>query len=486
MSLGDRKPPYVASFDSATAMAGALAAFLHGRGYPDIGQPSWLHPIVARSEWLPHRLRTWLFSVAGAREGVRPADIDQVDGGAIARWLAGFYPRRPYPAAIVGSSSGAMIHLAAALGIPWLPQTVLVPVRRERPADPDDPLGSLRVGTPLGERLLARNPDLQLHHMHDANQDRLMVRRMMYFRLKWRRLPMAYRDFLASVLPPGGTLLIAECRQRWRTTRVGSRHVFQHGAVGGADEDEFHGGSPRVEALLARVGACRHRWPEPTPDGSSPEAEWGFEELLAEDLAELAHERRWRVRRIVFDEPADLSPAVAGLYREQYRARGIPDNCLLVGSFILLDPWWTLRLGAVPFWLTFPMMPSADWLRRFLDASTPYEEIYLTLFAHGADGVGLAPIERWRDLLARAVRVGRFLGVDERAYPAHFGVYARFGSSLQEIDRRFPLPPPLDLEGGLARIGRDPLVGVLPLGVEPLRDKGRTPVTPPDPAPRVT
>src|SRR3954447_22533134 len=122
-----------------------------GRDFPDIGQARWLHPIVARAELVPRPLRNWLFSVAGAREGIRPEQIERVDGNAVAAWLASLFPRRQYPAAMIGSSSGALTHLAAITGIPLLPQTVLVPVRRPRVADPDNPLESLHTGTPLGE-----------------------------------------------------------------------------------------------------------------------------------------------------------------------------------------------------------------------------------------------------------------------------------------------------------------------------------------------
>jgi hypothetical protein len=41
--------------------------------------------------------------------------------------------------------------------------------------------------------VLERNPELELHHMHDPVQDRLMVRRMSYFRLKTLSLSETYR-----------------------------------------------------------------------------------------------------------------------------------------------------------------------------------------------------------------------------------------------------------------------------------------------------
>jgi len=77
----------------------------------------------------------------------------------------------------VGSSNGAVVHLAAALGAPWLPQTLLLPVRHGG-VHPDDPAGDLATAVEPARVLLAANPELVLHHMHDANQDRLMIRHM--------------------------------------------------------------------------------------------------------------------------------------------------------------------------------------------------------------------------------------------------------------------------------------------------------------------
>jgi hypothetical protein len=86
-------------------------------------------------------------------------------------------------------------HLAAACGIPWLPQTALVPVRRPR-ADLQDYCAAVDFGVRHGPTLLGANPAVALHHMHDANQDTLSASQMVYFRVKWRRLPRAYERFL--------------------------------------------------------------------------------------------------------------------------------------------------------------------------------------------------------------------------------------------------------------------------------------------------
>jgi hypothetical protein len=88
-----------------------------------------------------------------------------------------------------------------------------------------------------------------------------------------------------------------------------------------------------------------------------------------------------------------------------------------VESFVLLDPHLAVTRAAVPYWSTFAVDPSAQELERYLDAAEPYDEILLTLFSHGTEGVGVTPIERWRALLGRARRHGAFLGVDESRFP---------------------------------------------------------------------
>jgi hypothetical protein len=281
--------------------------------------------------------------------------------------------------------------------------------------------------------------------MHDANQDRLMIRRMSYFRVKRLRLGEAYERFLEETLSSDGTIFLIECRRAWPTTRLGERHVFQHGALGGATAEEFIRGSQRVEDYLARYGSHRRRWDSPEPDGQSPEAEWGFEPSLREDVKRFAHERGYRVRRFVFDEPDHPSPLVADLYRWWYRKRGLPANRLLVESFILLEPWWTLRTGSVPFWMKFNMGPCLDWVESYLDETEPYDEILVMLFSHGVESVGLLPIARWRALLRRARKREIFVGIAEEKFPKDYATFVRYHSELKKIPARFSMPEPLTL-----------------------------------------
>lgn len=436
-------PRYVANFDSASSMVRALGRYLRGRDFPGAGIAPTSASLASGLNALPPRVRETLYTWGGWSEAVSPRKLNQVRAEVLSEWIVRSYPRRSYPAVMIGSSSGAAVHLGAALGIPWLPQTLLIPVRRPN-IHPDEPRRDLEWAKNPARDLLSANPDLQLHHMHDPNQDRLMIQRMTYFRVKRLCLGETYERFLKETLPPGGIIFILECQRTWPTTRVGDRHFFQFGALGGATPEEFHQGSDRVEAYLSRYGSHRRRWEPPLPDGDRPEAEWGFEPTLRGDIERLAREQGYQIRRVVFKEPEHLSPLVADLYRWWYRQRRLPPNRLFVESFLVLEPWWTLKTGSCPFWMKFNMEPSADWLEEYLDRAEPYDEIFLTLFSHGVECVGLPPLERWRSLLRRGRKRGEFIGVDEEAFPRDFGIFIRYYIDLKKkIPARYPMPGPM-------------------------------------------
>ena len=177
--------------------------------------PPWARPAVkglsAMVNQLPSFLQEQVYIWSGWFEAIAARQLDRVTETDLARWAVNQYPKRRYPAVAIGSSNGAATHLWAALGIPWLPQTFLVPVARSG-VHPDDPKDELRWGLEPARTVLERNPGLQLHHMHDPVQDRMMVRRMSYFRLKKLSLGETYRTFLDQCLEPGGTIVLVDCR----------------------------------------------------------------------------------------------------------------------------------------------------------------------------------------------------------------------------------------------------------------------------------
>lgn len=436
---------FIADFDSASAMVRALGRFLHGSDFPALGQNMALYPLAVAANWLPHALRQRVYALGGWIEAVPPSQLGSFRADTISRWVVDAYPRQRYPAVMIGSSNGALTHLCAALGIPWLPQTFLLPVHHTD-IDPDEPWQDLRKGAEWAPKLLQANPELQLHHMHDANQDRLMIQHMTYFRVKRRQLGRVYEQFLEDRLEPGGTIFLVDCRLDWPVTRVSRRHVFQHGGYGGAEPEEYLHGGPRVAEQLAKVGVKQRHWVSPEPDDRAPESEWGYASEIEEDIERFARKNGCRLVRITFYRPEHASPMVADLYRWWYDQLGVGGERLLVSSFILMDPWWTLRLGAVPFWCVFPVESSASALETYLDDRPPFERIDMMLFSHGVESIGLAPIERWRGLLDRGRKPGSFLGVDENAFPADFATFPRYSTALRRLSPRLPMPEPLTLD----------------------------------------
>lgn len=440
-------PTGLANFDSSTTSLRALAHCLHGEDFPALGiAPRSLSSIVPVGNRLPKSARQRLYRFGSAQEAINPEGLGTIRIEAFRQWVVEQYPDREYPAVMIGSSNGAGIYLAALLGIPWLPQNFLLPVRRN--VHPDAPNADIEWASRAAGPLLAANDDIHLHQMNDPNQDRIPISVMAYFRIKSIALGRAYEQFLDRMLAPDGTIVVLDCQMQWPKTAVGDRHTFQFGGVGGIEPGEYQAGSDRIERFLAADGSPRRRWHPPQPTDERPEAEWGFESTLLEDINRYAADRDHSVSRMQFDHPNDLSPVVSELYRKRYHAMGIPPTRLVVTTFAQMDPWWTLRTGSVPFWLSFVTEPDADALEAYLtEEGDRYNEVFLSLFSHGVESIGLASIDRWRTILERANGRGNFLGVDPDEFPVDFGTYVRYNQQFpRKISDRYPLASPMPFD----------------------------------------
>ena len=429
----------VASFDSASAFLSSLARALRGRDFPYLGQSRLKVPMVLASRALPQGLRNRVYSIASGREGVQPSRLAGVDMQMVAAWVTDRYPPGRFPAAMIGSSNGALTHLAAFCGVPWLPQTVLVPVRRPG-SDPHDVSGAIDFGRQHARTLLAGNPDIDLHHMHDPNQDPLTLSRMAYFRVKWTRLPRAYERFLRDRLLPGAPIVVVHDESMWPVTRIGDRHTFQFGAQGGMDPDDY----------LAAADA-------PAPDEEGPEAEWGLSDELVQPVREWATAHGHPVMEIRYRHPQDPAAAVAATTRDWLRHRGEPAQRLLVSSFVVHDPWRTITTASVPFWTFFPVRRAADDLASYLYGAV-YDDIDVMLFNHGTESVGLVSAAAWQQLADRAHSRGRLLGLDPTAYPADFSTFARYTRELRKLPQSPRTWSPLPVHEALAGLAKDPRI----------------------------
>lgn len=444
VSLGV-KPSYVINLDSATFGLKAITQFLQekelsaGGPFPEVSG-AFLNGI----SHLPHHLTDKVSTLSGWLNASSPSALESVREEIMSEWVVKQYPKRRYPAMMIGSSNGAAVHLCSALGIPWLPQTLLVCIRHS--VDLDRPIEETIWSKEPIQTLLKNNPHLWAYQMHDPNQDRLKVGQVSYFRLKRSALGEAYKKFILETLEPGGTLFLLECCYSWLATRVGDRHVFQFGGMGTLEPSEYFRETPEITDFLHQQHSRHQTWHPPEPDGWYPESEWGFEPALREDVERFAHEHGLRVRRIVFQAPQDLSALVADLYRWWYDTLGRTNNRLFVESFTYLHPYLAFKKGLIPYWSVFNDQTSLQRVKAFLEETKPYDEIYVNLFSNGLYSLGIAPIEEWRSLFQLARQHGEFVGVNEETYPGDLASFVRHYTALKKLEGNYPMPESLTLQ----------------------------------------
>jgi hypothetical protein len=420
----------VASFDSASVLHAATVAALNGQPFRNLGSSSSAGLAVRAAGQLPWAMLRGIYSRIGASEGINPRRLGDVDLSAVAAAFAERYPKRRYPAVLLGSSNGSLTHLAAAMQVPWLPGTVLVPVAYV--GDTDRPDQALDFGRSVAPALLDRNPNIVLHHMHDQLQDALMAERMSYFRVKWCRLPDAYATFVEEHLAPGGNVVVVRDHSSWPITRVGPRHVFQAGGRGGTPPEGFL--------------ALPHT---PAPNDEAVEAEWGLDLGFRNDVQAWCARRGYRYTEISYDGPQAPAAAVATVMRNWYRSRGEPANRLVVPCFVLTDPWQTICAAAVPFWIFFAVQPALHSLDAYLGDAETYADVNVFLFEHGAESPGIATPEQFATVVRRHGAAVHLDGLDRERFPHDIGTLGRYGKVFDQLPRAEQPWSPLSVEEAL-------------------------------------
>lgn len=434
----NKAPDFLSRFDSSTDMASGLSSFHKGEIFKKVskGGPfySWL------INTLPANWRKKFYSYGGMFEATSYKNISQIDAEQISKWIYNSYPEKKYPAIAIGSSNGALSHLYSALNIPWLPQTFLVPINKERKHPVDKPEETISWSAGAGAVFLKNNPGWHLSQMMDPVQDRIRSGIIAYFRIKKQSLGFWYLEFIKERLQKGGTIIIADCDLKWPVIKIGDNHTFQYGGLGTYLPDEYYHGSERISTFLKEVKAPVTHWKIPEPDSERPEAEWGFDEELMIDIMQLAEKEGYKVSKITFTHPQDISSNIADIYREWYRQNNQIHDRLLVESFTVHSPMLTIQTSSVPYWLFFNSAEAAQMMEHYLDETELFNEIYMMILSHGKSLGGVASIRQWESILSRAGRSGQFVGMDKDKYPVDFGVFTRYTKALQKaIPDRFPV-----------------------------------------------
>lgn len=355
--------------------------------------------------------------------GARLADYERVDG--------------QFEAILVGSAmGGATAHLAAVLGVPFLPQPFILGLRGGSPEDEVPPHFALT--SRVAERILERNPEVMAIGHFDPIHDGWLTRVVSHLRLKLIDLPRGYREFLQNKLKPDGTIVYLDCDARWLQYRVGSRQVYQIGGWGGISPQEFIEGSDRINRALAESGS-NHRGGWGIPDQEpveGPESEWGSEPGLDQALEVFAAEQGFGFERIKFADPQGFSRLAFLAHEELYRRQGREAEGVVVETFTQYDPQHVLSAGLLPLWLIFNTTDSRQFLKtqsQFFPRGKPVYFSGLVTLSRTPD---MVPWEGWAQALGNFSWTS--IGARPSRYPEDLISLWRWSERLRD------LAPPLE------------------------------------------
>ncbi|MCR4404735.1 MAG: hypothetical protein NUW06_05635 [Candidatus Acetothermia bacterium] len=382
-------------FDSATRTVREVALALEGGGDgPGEVYPRGAGIFLRAVGLLPEAARIRAIEWGLARFlGRSSAQLRELDPATLTRWCISQYPSRPYRAIVVGSPSGAVAHLAALLGAPFLTSSFLLSFRHR--IAPDDIQSYREFGERVAARLLERHEEFEAINHYDPLHDRALIKHADLLRLRLVRLPEAYCQFIREHLARDGCLILISCTYPWPQYRLGERSFLQVGGLGGVSPEEF-----------------LRRWSLQQPLEERPESEWGCPPGLAQEVRRFARESRLELLELQLDHPQRYSLLA---YRA-YLAAGAREDELMLDCFTYINPYTNLITAIPALWLPYNDRESFGFARRFV-AERGFARIYLALatsFARCEDTVAFA---EWARLLERKGQL-ELLGVDPRRYPA--------------------------------------------------------------------
>jgi hypothetical protein len=271
--------------------------------------------------------------------------------------------------------------------------------------------------------------------------------------VRWRRLPGAYRRFLADRLLPRGAVLLLRDGRTWPVVEGGPGHTFQVGCPpSGLDPVDFHPDSHALRQVLRSAGGNGVRWEAPEVSRLGVEAEQGVESGLTESVREWTADRGHRLHQVDFPHPQALSNTVADLYRRWLRQAGKTGDRLVVECGRLLDPFQVLRAGLVPYWCenaTRRAVTEAEW---WLAGSEPFSAVDVLPEPPGVRSPALAGLPQWLAVAAFGRRRRALDRTSARGYPVTSVPTRRATEVLRGQPYDLPAPPPLPIAAALAAL----------------------------------
>jgi hypothetical protein len=438
----------VAAGSVARVLVAAAARALRGEDCADLGHSGGL----LRFAGAPESVRRAAAVRAAGRVALTPGQAAEIDADEVARWLVEQYPRRRYPGAVLGSPHGGAMHLAVALGVPWLPAAFETAVHWLRGAV-DRPRAALEHAAPLAARLLAGNPNVHVRQVHCPASRGPLAGATVWLTVRWRALPAAYARFLADRLDPGAPVLLLRDGRTWPVYDAAPGHSFQSGSpVSGLDPVDFHPDARALRQVLRCAGGDGAGWEPPRISGPPEHAEHGVEPGFERSLRDWAARRGHPLHRVLFPRPEALSAVIADLYRSWLRQAGKTGDRLVVECGRLLDPWQVMRAGLVPYWCENATRRCVDAVEWWLAGSEPFSSVDVLPESPGIRSPALAGLPQWLAVAAFGRRRRALDRTAARGYPVASVPTRRATEVLRAQACDLPVPPPLPVAAAVAAL----------------------------------
>jgi hypothetical protein len=409
-------------------------------------------PVLGRHVGLPDPLRLPALADAAWADAVSAEDAARIDADAVADWIVGHYPEQAYPAAVLGSPHGGAVHLASALGAPWLPTGFTVTVRWPGGSMADWG-GALTWGSTVAEQILAANPTVTVRQVHDPLGNFPLCASTVTLHIRWRRLPAAYQEVLRDRMEPGAPSLVLRDIRTWPVVEVSAGHSFQVGSpVGGWQPDDYTTDDPSFTRLIPGRGDDRSGSPQPQP--ADRYAELAGEPALEPHLRQVATETDRPTRRVLYPGPETLSACVADVYRAWLHSVGRGGDQCVVETERLVDPWQVLTAGLVPYWCESASQLAVCGAEWWLAGSRGFNCVDVLPAPPGSAGAAHAGMRQWRALARFALHRGSVSHEAERRYPLYPLPTSHAAAMLHTQPRHEDAPPRLRMEHLLNELRR--------------------------------
>ena len=449
-----KAPSYLEIADSSLVAIRAAAAAIDGR-HCDPFERSKFEQVLGRLlNNLPTGSRKAVLRLLTGTMGVSPALASKVDEDEILSWATSLYEGDDvFDGVVIGAPNGAVAHLASLLRFPFLTQHYLLAFKGRYA--PDDSRAQFDDGVAASKEILKHNPHLEAIIHYDPLHDRFLITRVNYIRLKLKRLPQAYREFIKKRVKKNGTVVSIECSYPWLQYPVESgsgKLWYQVGGLGDVSPEEYLNDSDRLREYRKREGG--------NPDAGwgisdiepveAPESEWGSVEYLADEVKDFCRAEGYRLIEISYPHPEQFSLLAFKAYKTATDLLGERMKSVCFDCFTHIDPRFNLITHTPSIWLPFICRDSYRFAEKTAEELPKDCRVLQSLHPSFCDPFDITPLGAWFNLFS-GYQSYKLLGVDSRRYPADLTTYLDFARDTKRAAEEMKQPFALAIDADMLR-----------------------------------